>query len=143
MARAKREWETRAGQGKGPMGREMQGIARGVDRRALQGRFSKEYCDSASEVSHVACRPQTVCAPMHKASMSMCIFVHEGKSTKGTRVKGHFCAYPILEDAQRGLVPVLHRKMRRQAARVVGGAEAPRRQLLSGKSSSDLSEKCP
>ena len=38
----------------------------------------------------------------------------------------------LVEDAQRGLVPLPRRIMRRQVAVVVGDAEAPGRQLLSG-----------
>ena len=80
MARAERGWETRAGQGKGAMGREMQGIARGVDRRALQGRLSKEYCDSASEVSHVACHRSRVLS-----DYLLCLCVVHGAIDRATR----------------------------------------------------------
>ena len=39
------------------------GHGRRVERRAVEGRFSKQSCDSASEVSHVACRPQAAFPP--------------------------------------------------------------------------------
>ena len=53
------------------------------------------YCNhSASEVSHVACRPQTAFTP-NAQIMSDSKQVHEGNNTKGTLAKGHLCAYPI------------------------------------------------
>ena len=71
----------------------MVGHGRGVERRAVKGRFSKQSCDSASEVSHVACRPQAVFPPNTQILYKSCLGVREGTSTKGTRTKGHFCAY--------------------------------------------------
>ena len=94
MARAERGWDTRAGQGKGGTGREMQGMAGGWRGGHCRG-------DSLNNVVTVLARYHMLhaalklCLPqMPKSSMSNSKKVREGKSTKGTLAKGHLCAYP-------------------------------------------------
>ena len=95
MARAERGWDTRASQGKGGMGREMQGMAVGWRGGHCRG-------DSLNNVVTVLARYHMLhaaiklCLPrMPKSFMSNSKKVREGKSTKGTLAKGHLCAYPI------------------------------------------------
>ena len=96
MARAERGWDTRAGQGKRGMGREMQGMAEGWRGGHCKGDSLNNLVTVLARY-HMLHAALKLCLPqMPKSSMSNSKKHHEGKSTKGTLAKGHLCAYPSM-----------------------------------------------
>ena len=96
MAKVERGWETRAGQCKGGMGREMQGMAGGWRGGQWRGDSLNNHVTVLARYHMLHAVLELCLPPMPKSYVNCCLGEREGKSTKGNRAIGHFCAYPNL-----------------------------------------------